>query len=48
MLVINEVSRRLGHSKASTTLDIYSHTDKTQEKRVIDTLFSLRLIVSLA
>lgn len=41
-LMINEVSRRLGHSKVSTTLDIYSHTDKTQEKRVIDTLNSLR------
>lgn len=41
-MMINEVSRRLGHSKVSTTLDIYSHTDLTQEKRVIDTLNSLR------
>lgn len=41
-IVINEVSRRLGHSKVSTTLDIYTHTDLTQEKRVLDTLNSLR------
>lgn len=41
-MMINEVSRRLGHSKVSTTLDIYSHTDETQEKRVIDTLNSIR------
>ena len=41
-IMINEVSRRLGHSKTSTTLDIYSHTDLTQEKRVFDTLNSLR------
>ncbi len=39
---ITEVSRRLGHSKASTTLDIYSHTDLTQEKRVFTTLNSVR------
>jgi integrase len=41
-IMINEVSRRLGHSKTSTTLDIYSHTDLTQEKRVLNTLNSLR------
>lgn len=41
-IMINEVSRRLGHSKTSTTLDVYSHTDKSQEKRVINTLNSLR------
>lgn len=29
-------------SKTSTTLDVYSHTDLTQEKRVINTLNSLR------
>lgn len=39
---ITEISRRLGHSKASTTLDVYSHADLTQEKRVFDTLNSLR------
>lgn len=39
---ITEISRRLGHSKVSTTLDIYSHTDLTQEKRVITTLNSVR------
>lgn len=31
-IVINEVSKRLGHSKVSTTLDVYTHTDSTQEK----------------
>lgn len=41
-MVVNEVSRRLGHSKTSTTLDIYAHTDLTQEKRVYNTLNSLR------
>ena len=41
-MMINEVSRRLGHSKTSTTLDIYSHTDLTQEKRVYKTLNHLR------
>lgn len=41
-MMINEVSRRLGHSKTSTTLNIYTHTDSTQEKRVINTLNSLR------
>ena len=39
---IIEVSRRLGHSKVSTILDVYSHTDLTQEKRVFDTLNSIR------
>ena len=28
-----EVSKRLGHSNVSTTLDIYTHTDLIQEKR---------------
>lgn len=41
-IMINEVSRRLGHHNTSTTLDIYTHTDLTQEKRVIDTLNSYR------
>ena len=41
-IMINEVSKRLGHSKVSTTLDIYSHTDLTQEKRVLCTLNSIR------
>ena len=41
-IVINEISRRLGHSKVSTTLDIYTHTDFGQEKRVLNTLNSLR------
>lgn len=41
-ILINEVSRRLGHSKVSTTLDIYTHTNLEQEKRVINTLDSIR------
>ena len=41
-MLINEVSRRLGHSKVSTTLDIYTHTDFLQEKRVYNTLNFMR------
>lgn len=41
-ILINEVSRRLGHSEVSTTLDIYAHTNLTQEKRVQSTLNSIR------
>ncbi len=41
-IMVNEVSKRLGHSRASVTLDVYSHTDLTQEKRVINTLNSTR------
>lgn len=41
-MLINEVSRRLGHSKVSTTLDIYTHTNLEQEKRVYNTLNSIR------
>lgn len=41
-IVINEISRRLGHSNVSTTLNVYTHTDLTQEKRVSTTLNSLR------
>lgn len=44
-IMINEVSRRLGHSKVSTTLDIYTHTDLTQEKRVTRTLNYIRYIL---
>ena len=44
-IMINEVSRRLGHSKTSTTLDIYTHTNLEQEKRVYNTLCSLRFNV---
>lgn len=39
---IVEVSKRLGHSDTSTTLNIYMHTDLRQEKRVKKTLNSLR------
>ena len=41
-IIINEISRRLGHSDVSTTFNIYTHTDLTQEKRVSTTLNSLR------
>lgn len=40
---INEISRRLGHSKISTTLDIYCHNDLSHEKRVIAILSSLKI-----
>lgn len=42
-MMINEISRRLGHSDVSITLNTYVHTNKEQEKRVINTLNSLRL-----
>ncbi len=41
-IMINEVARRLGHSEVSTTLNIYAHTDLLQEKRVFNTLNSMR------
>lgn len=41
-LMINEISRRLGHSNVSITLNTYVHTDLEQEKKVISTLNSLR------
>lgn len=41
-IMINEISRRLGHSKVSTTLDVYTHTNLEQEKKVYNTLNSLR------
>ena len=41
-IIINEISRRLGHSNVSTTLNVYTHTDLIQEKRVSTTLNSLR------
>lgn len=40
---INEISRRLGHSKISTTLDIYCHNDLSHEKRVLAILSSLKI-----
>ena len=39
---INEISRRLGHSKISTTFDVYVRNNQKQEKRVVNTLNSLR------
>lgn len=41
-MMINEISRRLGHSNVAITLNTYVHTDREQEKRVINTLNSLR------
>lgn len=42
-IVINEISRRLGHSKTSITLDIYCHAKKEHEKKVFKTLNFIRL-----
>lgn len=42
-LMIKEVSRRLGHSDSSVTLNTYTHTNEEQEKRVLRTLNLLRL-----
>lgn len=42
-LMINEISRRLGHSNVSITLNTYVHTNLEQEKKVVNTLNSLRL-----
>ena len=39
---IIDISKRLGHSRVSTTMDIYTHTSLDQEKRVLDTLNSAR------
>lgn len=39
---IDEISSRLGHAKLSMTMDIYLHYMPTNEKRVIETLNSLR------
>ncbi len=36
------ISKRLGHCNTSTTLNIYQHCNKEQEKRVLNTLNSLR------
>ena len=42
-MMINEVSRRLGHSNTSITLNTYTHTFEKQEKRVLRTLNFLRI-----
>lgn len=39
---ISAVTERLGHSNISTTLNVYTHFVKEDEKRVINTLNSLR------
>lgn len=41
-IALKEITRRLGHSKTSTTIDIYIHNDLSQEKKVYNTLNSLR------
>jgi integrase len=40
---ITEISKRLGHSNVSTTLDIYTHSNLEQEKRVLKKLNLLHL-----
>ena len=42
-IIINEISKRLGHSDVSITLNTYTHTSEEQEKRVIKTLSLIRL-----
>ena len=42
---IHVISKRLGHTKTSTTLDIYTHANLEQEKRVSKTLNSLRTCI---
>lgn len=37
---IHIISKRLGHSKVSTTLDVYTHSNLLQEKRLIKSLNS--------
>lgn len=39
---VHVIKDRLGHSKASTTIDIYTHSNFKQEKRVCNTLNRLR------
>ena len=41
-ILIHEISKRLGHSKVSTTLDVYTHSSYEHEKRVLSTLNSVR------
>lgn len=42
-IVIHDISKRLGHSDVSTTLNIYTHSIDKQQKRVTRTLNMLRL-----
>lgn len=39
---INDISERLGHSNINTTLETYIHSNTDNEKRVLETLESLR------
>lgn len=41
-ILIHEISKRLGHAKVSTTFDVYTHSDLLHEKRVVNTLNSVR------
>lgn len=41
-VLIDDIKKRLGHSKVSTTYDIYIRSDSLQEKRVCCTLNSIR------
>jgi len=38
---IVEVSKRLGHAKTSTTIDIYSHLLQKSDEKLSDTLFDM-------
>lgn len=44
---IHVISKRLGHSNPSITLDVYTHADESEEKRVLKTLNQKRLNFSV-
>lgn len=41
-ILIHEISKRLGHSSVTTTLNIYTHTSREEQELVISTLNKLR------
>ena len=42
-IIINEISHRLGHNDVFTALNVSTHTNLAQEKRVFKTLNSLKI-----
>ena len=38
---LGEISRRLGHARASTTLDVYGHVLASQDERAVEALSDL-------
>lgn len=41
-VIFHEISKRLGHSSVNTTINVYTHSNLEQEKRVYQTLNSCR------